>query len=35
VKQKAIEELKLGAGSQFDPRVVRAFLSAIGESNLD
>ncbi len=29
-KQEAIEELKRGAGTQFDPRVVRAFLEVIG-----
>jgi putative nucleotidyltransferase with HDIG domain len=33
-KKKAIEELRFGAGSQFDPRVVRAFLSVVGESDL-
>lgn len=30
-KQTAIEELRRGAGSQFDPRVVRAFLDVIGD----
>jgi len=32
-KERAIEELKANAGTQFDPRVVRAFLSVIGEEN--
>jgi putative nucleotidyltransferase with HDIG domain len=30
-KRKAIDELKQGAGTQFDPRVVRAFLEVIGD----
>lgn len=30
-KRKAIAELKDGAGTQFDPQVVRAFLEAIGD----
>jgi len=29
-RERAIEELKANAGTQFDPRVVRAFLSVIG-----
>ncbi len=29
-KRKAVEELKRGAGTQFDPRVIRAFLEVIG-----
>jgi len=29
-KAKAIEELRKGSGTQFDPRVVRAFVEAIG-----
>ncbi len=33
-KSKAIQELRLNAGTQFDPRVVRAFLSVIGEDDL-
>ncbi|MGD9675311.1 MAG: HD domain-containing phosphohydrolase [Candidatus Bipolaricaulia bacterium] len=33
-KQTAVLELKLNAGTQFDPRVVRAFLSVIGEDEL-
>jgi len=33
-KSKAMQELRLNAGTQFDPRVVRAFLSAIGEDEL-
>ena len=30
-KRKAIDELRRGAGSQFDPDVVRAFLDVIGD----
>ncbi|MFZ3171922.1 MAG: HD domain-containing phosphohydrolase [Carboxydocellales bacterium] len=30
-KEKAMEQLELGAGKQFDPRVVEAFLELIGE----
>ncbi len=30
-KRYAIDELKKGAGTQFDPRVVRAFLGVIGD----
>lgn len=33
-KQTAVLELKLNAGTQFDPRVVRAFMSVIGEDDL-
>ena len=33
-KQSAVLELKLNAGTQFDPRVVRAFMSVIGEDDL-
>ena len=33
-KSKAVQELRLNAGTQFDPRVVRAFLSVIGEDEL-
>ena len=31
-RQRAIEELKRHAGTQFDPRVVQAFLEVIGEA---
>ncbi|MEW5825854.1 MAG: HD-GYP domain-containing protein [Candidatus Bipolaricaulota bacterium] len=33
-KEKAVQELRLNAGTQFDPRVVRAFLSVIGQEDL-
>lgn len=33
-KQSAVLELRLNAGTQFDPRVVRAFLTVIGEDDL-
>ncbi len=33
-KSKAMEELRLNAGTQFDARVVRAFLTVIGEDEL-
>ncbi len=33
-RSKAIQELRLNAGTQFDPRVVRAFLSVVGEGEL-
>lgn len=33
-KSKAIQELRLNAGTQFDPRVVRAFLAVIGEDEV-
>ena len=32
-KRTAIDELKRGAGTQFDPRVVRAFLEVIGDDS--
>ena len=34
-KRKAIEELKRHSGTQFDPRVVRAFLEVIGDDDND
>ncbi len=33
-KEQAIEELKKNAGTQFDPRVVTAFLAVIGRTNV-
>jgi putative nucleotidyltransferase with HDIG domain len=33
-RSKALQELRANAGTQFDPRVVRAFLSVIGEDEL-
>jgi len=33
-RPKAVQELRLNAGTQFDPRVVRAFLSVLGEDEL-
>lgn len=33
-RSKAVQELRLNAGTQFDPRVVRAFLAVIGEEEL-
>ncbi|MHB8984042.1 MAG: HD-GYP domain-containing protein [Carboxydocellales bacterium] len=33
-KEKAMEQLALGAGKQFDPRVVEAFLEVIGENKV-
>ena len=32
-KRKAIDELKRNSGTQFDPRVVRAFLEVIGDND--
>ncbi len=34
-KEEALTELEKNAGSQFDPRVVRAFLQVVGEVNVD
>ena len=30
-KKRALEELRLGSGTHFDPRVVRAFSSVLAE----
>jgi len=32
-KQEALEEIKKGAGSQFDPQLVELFLKIVGENN--
>lgn len=34
-RERALEELQLGAGTHFDPRVVRAFRSVLAENDVD
>ncbi|MDP2728245.1 MAG: HD domain-containing phosphohydrolase, partial [Dehalococcoidia bacterium] len=34
-KEQAVEELRKGAGSQFDPVLVKAFISLLAQGNLD
>jgi HD-GYP domain-containing protein (c-di-GMP phosphodiesterase class II) len=34
-REEAVEELRRGAGTQFDPKVVEAFIQVLGSGAVD